>query len=119
MKMLPISLQKNQIYHIINKGSRGFHHHHFWQKIEMWDPYETLNLVIFFLNCSHNALFGYLIELLKTERVGFEPTNSLLLNDFESFALDLSATSPREIILYYFTYPNRIYFNPNQHFSSV
>ena len=30
----------------------------------------------------------------KTERVGFEPTNSCLLNDFESFAFDHSATSP-------------------------
>ena len=30
----------------------------------------------------------------KPERVGFEPTNSFLLNDFESFAFDLSATSP-------------------------
>ena len=29
-----------------------------------------------------------------TERVGFEPTNSFLLNDFESFAFDHSATSP-------------------------
>ncbi len=29
-----------------------------------------------------------------TERVGFEPTNSSLLNDFESFAFDHSATSP-------------------------
>ena len=28
------------------------------------------------------------------ERVGFEPTNSFLLNDFESFAFDHSATSP-------------------------
>ncbi len=28
------------------------------------------------------------------ERVGFEPTNSYLLNDFESFAFDHSATSP-------------------------
>ena len=28
------------------------------------------------------------------ERVGFEPTNSELLNDFESFAFDHSATSP-------------------------
>ena len=28
------------------------------------------------------------------ERVGFEPTNSSLLNDFESFAFDHSATSP-------------------------
>ena len=32
---------------------------------------------------------------LKPERVGFEPTNSFnLLNDFESFAFDHSATSP-------------------------
>ena len=30
----------------------------------------------------------------KPERVGFEPTNSCLLNDFESFAFDHSATSP-------------------------
>ncbi len=32
--------------------------------------------------------------LIKPERVGFEPTNSFLLNDFESFAFDHSATSP-------------------------
>ena len=31
---------------------------------------------------------------VKPERVGFEPTNSFLLNDFESFAFDHSATSP-------------------------
>ena len=31
---------------------------------------------------------------IKPERVGFEPTNSFLLNDFESFAFDHSATSP-------------------------
>ena len=37
----------------------------------------------------------------KTERVGFEPTNSYLLNDFESFAFDLSATSPYLYILYF------------------
>ena len=32
--------------------------------------------------------------MFRTERVGFEPTNSFLLNDFESFAFDHSATSP-------------------------
>ena len=32
--------------------------------------------------------------LNSTERVGFEPTNSHLLNDFESFAFNHSATSP-------------------------
>ena len=31
---------------------------------------------------------------IKPERVGFEPTNSYLLNDFESFAFDHSAISP-------------------------
>ena len=35
------------------------------------------------------------------ERVGFEPTNSFLLNDFESFAFDLSATSPYLYRLYF------------------
>ena len=34
------------------------------------------------------------LKLIKTERVGFEPTNSYLLNDFESFAFNHSATSP-------------------------
>ena len=33
-------------------------------------------------------------EFNITERVGFEPTNSFLLNDFESFAFDHSATFP-------------------------
>ena len=34
------------------------------------------------------------LNFYSTERVGFEPTNSYLLNDFESFAFDHSATSP-------------------------
>ena len=38
-----------------------------------------------------------------TERVGFEPTNSCLLNDFESFAFDHSATPPTLLIIYKFT----------------
>ena len=40
------------------------------------------------------------IETFKnfTERVGFEPTNSYLLNDFESFAFNHSATSPPSYI---------------------
>ena len=33
-------------------------------------------------------------DLLKTERVGFEPTEGCPSNDFESFAFDHSATSP-------------------------
>ena len=37
---------------------------------------------------------NYFCEQKNTERVGFEPTNSNLLNDFESFAFDHSATSP-------------------------
>ncbi len=34
-------------------------------------------------------------QRLKTERVGFEPTEGCPSNDFESFAFDHSATSPR------------------------
>ena len=39
--------------------------------------------------------------MFRTERVGFEPTNSFLLNDFESFAFDHSATSPGSYIYAY------------------
>ena len=34
-------------------------------------------------------------DLLNTERVGFEPTEGFPSNDFESFAFDHSATSPK------------------------
>ena len=59
-----------------------------------------------------------------TERVGFEPTNSYLLNDFESFAFDHSATSPavykyahkKEKILNYVII---LIFNSNLHLSSI
>ena len=40
------------------------------------------------------ATYDTFSDISNTERVGFEPTNSILLNDFESFAFDLSATSP-------------------------
>ncbi len=36
----------------------------------------------------------------KTERVGFEPTNSFPSNDFESFALNHSATFPSKSYVY-------------------
>ena len=35
-------------------------------------------------------------DLFKTERVGFEPTEGCPSNDFESFAFDHSATSPKQ-----------------------
>ena len=34
-------------------------------------------------------------KLVKAERVGFEPTEGFPSNDFESFAFDHSATSPK------------------------
>lgn len=40
------------------------------------------------------GLAGTLLNPLKTERVGFEPTEGFPSNDFESFAFDHSATSP-------------------------
>ncbi len=45
-----------------------------------------INTLLFIFRTSKNYKL--------TERVGFEPTNSFLLNDFESFAFDHSATSP-------------------------
>lgn len=45
-----------------------------------------INALLFIFRTSRNYKL--------TERVGFEPTNSFLLNDFESFAFDHSATSP-------------------------
>ena len=58
------------------------------------------------------------------ERVGFEPTNSYLLNDFESFAFDHSATSPH---VYKYALNNEkimnyiiiLIFNSTLHLSSI
>ena len=49
----------------------------------------------FYEDCETTRTLKTLTDTRNTpERVGFEPTNSLLLNDFESFAFDHSATSP-------------------------
>ena len=38
-------------------------------------------------------------DISNTERVGFEPTNSFPSNDFESFALNHSATFPKRRLI--------------------
>ena len=51
--------------------------------------------IVMLPNC-HMCQFSFSgFIAVKTERVGFEPTNSFPLNDFESFAFDHSATSPQ------------------------
>ena len=68
--------------------------------------YWNCNAVIFKDNTRNDAALGSLSSLAITtnwiyitERVGFEPTNSFLLNDFESFAFDHSATFPNLLTL--------------------
>ena len=75
-----------------------------------------INALLFIFRTSRNDKF--------TERVGFEPTNSFLLNDFESFAFDHSATSP---LVYKYALNNEkimnyiiiLIFNSNLHPSSI
>ena len=75
-----------------------------------------INALLFIFRTSKNYKL--------TERVGFEPTNSFLLNDFESFAFDHSATSPpvykyalnNEKIMNYIII---LIFNSNLHLSSI
>ena len=64
--------------------------HYFSEEIE-----KSLTNKGFYEDCETIRIIQTLSDTKNNpERVGFEPTNSYLLNDFESFAFDHSATSP-------------------------
>ena len=66
--------------------------HYFSEENRKKTPFKTS----FYEDCETTRTLKTLSDTKNNpERVGFEPTNSFyLLNDFESLALDHSATSP-------------------------